>query len=123
MDERTYAGKVLQREYGEADDVIYLSTMDEPLAESLDWMHKKQVTVRYWVTDDEQSKDDVQREFMLSVLGVADVDFGAVYSECTGHLWTDEELNVGGHDLLGEIRTYVGKWLILEITTREDKPQ
>jgi hypothetical protein len=30
-------------------------------------------------------------------------------------LWTDEDLNVGGHDLLEEIRSYLGKFIYLEV--------
>ncbi|MNJ80064.1 hypothetical protein D3C77_783070 [compost metagenome] len=48
-------------------------------------------------------------------MGFCDVGYGARYSELTGYLWTDEYLKVGGHDIIEELRSYVGKWLILEI--------
>lgn len=37
------------------------------------------------------------------------------YSEITGCLWTDEELKVGGHDLLAELDSYNGKYLVMEV--------
>ena len=52
---------------------------------------------------------------MLIVMGDANVDLQSRYSEITGYLWTDEDLNVGGHDLLAELKGHVGKWLIMEV--------
>ena len=52
---------------------------------------------------------------MLKFIGGIEADFNPRYSEITGYLWTDEELNVGGHDLMAELKSNVGKWLILEI--------
>ena len=37
------------------------------------------------------------------------------YSEETGYLWTDEKLEIGGHDILKELYSYIGKYLYLEI--------
>jgi hypothetical protein len=36
------------------------------------------------------------------------------YSETTGYLWTDEKLQVGGHDLIEELSGSAGKFLIFE---------
>lgn len=112
---KTYAGLLSLHSYGEADDVLFLSTVTDPLAEELEWMEGKNVTVRYWITDKPATKEEAQEDFIRQLFGKADVLFGSRYSEMTGYLWTDEELKVGGHDLIEELKSYIGQWLILEI--------
>jgi hypothetical protein len=56
------------------------------------------------------------------MLGEGDATFGARYSEDTGYLWTDEELNVGGHDLLGELESHEGRYCLLEIRYSHEVP-
>jgi hypothetical protein len=112
---RTYTGLLSLHQYGDAYDILFLSTVKEPLADELQWMVRKKVTVRYWVTDKQITKDEAQEEFLKTLLGLASGKFGSRYSEITGYLWTDEELNVGGHDLISELKSNIGKWLILEI--------
>lgn len=117
MNIKTYEGLLSIDSYGEADDILYLSSVDDPLAEELEWMSGKNVTVRYWICDEKCTKEEAKEGFIKKLLGVAKVDFGQQYSEYTGYLWTDEELRVGGHNLLEELRSNIGKWLILEVET------
>ena len=112
---KTYTGLLSIDSYGEADDILFLSTLSGPFAEEMDWMQNKNVTVRYWITDKEASKEEAQEAFIGSLMGEADVDFGSRYSELTGYLWTDEELNIGDHDLIERLKSSVGMWLILEV--------
>jgi hypothetical protein len=112
---KTYEGLLSLHAYGQADDILYLSSVMEPLAEELQWMVQKKVTVRYWISDRQCSKEEISAEFTKVLFGASDGQFGARYSEITGYLWTDEELKVGGHDLIMELKSFVGKWLILEI--------
>lgn len=115
MEKRTYGGRLEERDHGEATDILFLSGTDEPLAEALEWMTGKQVCVRYWITDKQVTTDEAQEEFLKRLLGAADVKFRSHYSDITGYLWTDEDLNVGGHDLLYEFKGHLGEWLILEV--------
>lgn len=112
---KRYTGLLCEHSYDEADDILFLSSLHGPLAEELEWIHNKNVTVRYWITDKEATKEQANEDFIKTLCGMAEVDFGAQYSECTGYLWTDEELNVGGHNLMSELRSNIGKWLILEV--------
>ncbi len=120
---RTYSGLLSLQSYGDADDILFLSSLGEPifspagapLAEELQWMVGKQVTVRYWITDSETTKEEAQRAFLETLCGKADGSFGARYSEITGYLWTDEELEIGGHSIIDRLKTHVGKWMHLEI--------
>ena len=112
---KTYTGLLSLHSFGEAYDILFISSVGEPLAEELQWMVGKQATVRYWITDTQASKDEAKEDFIRQLYGAADGKFGSRYSEITGYLWTDEELNVGGHDLIAELKSYAGKWLILEV--------
>lgn len=112
----TYRGLLSKHSWGEADDILFLSSMSDPLAEQLQSdIVRKQVTARYWITDKEATKEQAQEHFVRQLVGAADCDFGSCYSEITGYLWTDEECKIGGHDVIAELRSHVGKWLILEI--------
>jgi hypothetical protein len=113
---KTYEGFLSLREHGEAYDILFISSEDEPLAEVLDESIKgKQVTVRYWICDKQCTKEEASQDHVQQVMGKADTDYGAAYSEVTGYLWTDEEINIGGHDLLAELKGNIGKWLVLEV--------
>jgi len=112
---KTYTGFLDVHDYGESDDVLFLSSIDEPLAEELEWMCDQNVTVKYWITDEEVSKDEAQEKFLNKIMGFAVADFSVHYGDWTGYLWTDEDLNVGGHDLLEELKFHDGQFLILEI--------
>jgi hypothetical protein len=41
--------------------------------------------------------------------------YRGVLSEYTGYLWTDEDLMVGGHDLLAELKSHLGKFCHLYV--------
>ena len=95
MRNETYQGLLSLHSWGEADDILFLSSLSEPVAEELGWMSGKQVTVRYWVTDKPCTRDEAAEAAMRIVMGEADVVLDSRYSEMTGYLWTDEDLNVG----------------------------
>lgn len=116
MHTKTYSGLLSNHRYGSEDEILlFLSSIHEPLCEELLWMNGKKVSVRYWITDTQVSKEDAQNDHANQVMGIAKAKFGARYSEMTGYLWTDEELNVGGHDLIDELDSATGQWLILEV--------
>lgn len=116
METKTYKGLLCLHSWGEADDILFLSSLAGPMAEVLeDEIAGKTVTVRYWITNKETTKEEAQEAFIGELLGRLDAECRSRYSEITGYLWTDEEINIGGHDLLAELQSYVGKWLILEV--------
>jgi hypothetical protein len=115
-DTLTYSGLLSRHSFGDADEILYLSSEREPLAEVLDGqIRKKQVTVRYWITDKPCSREEAIEDHARQLIGIADTRFDVHYSEITGYLWTDQECKIGGHDLIGELEDSAGKWLILEI--------
>jgi hypothetical protein len=112
---KIYQGLLSLHTDGDADHILFLSPFSRPIAEELEIIHDKKVSVRYWVTDKEITIEEANELTALISMGIADVDYGHVYSEITGYLWTNEDLKIGGHDLLEELRSNIGKWLILEV--------
>ena len=119
MEEKTYAGLLSLEQYGEADDILFLSTIDVPFAEELQCLVDKRITLHYWISAEQMTKQQAQEEFLRALYGMlygaCDGKFVVHYSEITGYLWTDEELMVGGHDIIQELKSHIGKWLILEV--------
>lgn len=141
----TYTGWIRLGSFDDADDIIYLeggeytnskAPKDEPVDRSDNIYFKdervpladvlqhdicgKQVTVCYWITDQACTKDEAQEQFLKRLYGAAECEFYAHYSDITGHLWTDEELTIGGHDLIDELNSYVDKFVILDIEVHHD---
>jgi hypothetical protein len=121
---KVFEGYLKYTDNGEGDDILYFLTFGEtvPLAELLqEEIGNKLVTVRYYISDRVVSIEEAQQKFINQLFGVLDANYNVVYSEITGYLWTDQEINVGGHDLLEELATYHGKYLILEVEIHDDK--
>lgn len=117
-----YTGLLCHHSWGDADDILFLSSEPDPLAEVLDSsIAHKHVTVHYWITDQECTRDEAQDQFLRKLCGVANIDFVSHYSEMTGYLWTDESVQIGGHNLISELSSHIGKWLILEIEIHSEE--
>ena len=132
-----YSGWLRMGSYGENDDCLLFN--DEPLAEFFeDEFDKKCITVRYFTSREKKTKDDIMFNFLQHVYGVVEAEYSDQYSEYTGYLWTDENLMIGGHDLLAELESkfnyiyekdglFYGKyepeklWLILDIKIEDEK--
>lgn len=123
-----YEGFLRLASNGEEDDILYLDKDssnpeeefnyykwdDEPLAEILECdIANKNVTVRYYISNKKLSLEEANDYLIRQICGIADADYCMRYSECTGYLWTDEEINIGGHDLLKELKCYENYYLIL----------
>lgn len=94
----------------------------EPIAEALSYISGNFVTVRYYLSDKEATKDELTEDFLINTLyGNMDSEYGARYSEYTGYLWTDDNLEIGGHDLLSELMDADGKFLYLIIEIDKEK--
>lgn len=118
---RTYEGLLSLHSLSEIEDVLFLSSVKFPLAQELEWLNGKQVTIRYWLANKPVEKEEAISLFLHGLTGAPDVTYCPRYSEITGYLWTDEKLNIGGHNLIDELKSNVGKWLILEIECHKQK--
>src|SRR4051794_28121325 len=116
--EEIYAGKIKVTSHGEADDILFVGDENDPFAKVFQddlERYGNSVTLNYYITDTEQSEAELDEKLIRRMSGDAEADYGDAYSEYTGYLWTDEELKVGGHDLLEELRSNKGKYLFMKV--------
>jgi hypothetical protein len=120
---RVYEGWLVATSNGEEDGLLGLKTAPddwdtEYLAELV--MQDREefgeyASVSYITADKALTEEERLTAIIGMQLGVLEADYNARYSDVTGYLWTDEALNVGGHDLLAELKSHIGRWLRLEI--------
>lgn len=115
-------GKLITKDHSEEYDVLFIEGDDEPLAKRLDRIHYRYVSVCYWITEVAMTRSQVLEAHIKTVLGQAEARYSAVYSDVTGYLWTDQDLKIGGHDLLQELTSHVGKFVTLEIVIHSKPP-
>ena len=89
---------------------------ESPLSEILkEQIGKRKVSVRYWITKVECAPRAAKEAFIRSLFGKMDAEYDSHYGDITGFLYANEHLKIGGHNLLEELKTHDGKWLILEV--------
>ncbi len=135
MTTEIYRGVIRLGTHGDADDILYLQEDDEkdwgadysgPLAEAVSDAikeHGSYLSVQYWTASRRCPDEDMKIGALREMLGAGDADFGHRYSDITGYLWTDEEIDVGGHDLLAELGAQAGRYCLLEITYSTAPPE
>jgi hypothetical protein len=122
MERLVYKGFIREGNYGEHCQAIFIGDMEEPLAEELQHtISNKNVSLRLWVSEEEKTKDEILEGFLAALYGRAFVEYHDNYSDYTGYLWTDEELSIGGHDVMRELMSYIGFYVILEIDVHDTK--
>ena len=80
------------------------------------YKHGGYLSVRYFVSNKALPIESLAEEFIKTLHGAGNADYEIIYTETTGYLWTSEKIKVGGHDLLDELSSAIGKYLYLEIT-------
>jgi hypothetical protein len=91
---------------------------DEAIAETIESdvdQYGRFLSVRYYIADEKMPPEELTENFVKKCLGFANVEFNVLYTAITGFCYCNEELFVGGHDLLEELKTHVGKYTWLEI--------
>lgn len=120
METIIYKGIVRESTRGENDDALFIGDNSQPIAEIFEEdFEGKQVTVRYWISDKEKTKQELIKSCLYNLLGVVNAQYRDSYSEITGYLWTDENLYIGGHDLLEEIRNHKDEFIYLEVDVHD----
>lgn len=109
-------GKLYYSSNGEEDDLLKMEGADYFLAERLEEISGHTVTVRYWASDQPMTDEQRTEETIRAYTGALRSEYSVAYSEITGYLWTNEYLEVGGHDLLEELAMYIDKYLYIEVT-------
>jgi hypothetical protein len=106
-------------------DYCCLHVHDQELARYMMQFAGKYVTMRYWVNDRELKSVEHAIELTLEqVMGAGCVDAKCVHhgSEITGYLYTTEDAQVGGHNLIAELESWCGKFVLLEIEVHDEAP-
>lgn len=102
------------------DSTIYLDGSEESLIEILqEQINGKKVSVRYFVAGKPETKAVLIEGLIQKLYGDADAEYDESFSEYTGYLYTDQQLNIGGHNLFDEMKQNDGKFLYLEIDIHE----
>ena len=119
-EEFIYKGFLKLGSNGEDDEILFLDNSCTPFVEDIFYdIANKFATVRYFISDKKVLLEEAQKLFIEKLYGKISVEYEIHYSETTGYLWTTEELEVGGHDLLEELKSYIGKYLILIVDINE----
>jgi hypothetical protein len=132
---KIYKGWVTLQDRGESDNLVCLDdspacgrpnsdnsiVLAETIAEDLE-QNGRFATIRYFVSTIPRTLDELTEDLWKKLYGDVDAEFHVHYSDITGYLWTDEELHVGGHDLLREIHSYMRSWMLLEVTYNKEEP-
>jgi len=120
MKQLIYNGFIKERDFGENDQALFIGEMPLPLVKEFEECLKgRQVSVRYWVSAKEKSKDQIKEDALRRILGFVDAKYDDIYTESTGYLWTTEDLSIGGHDVIKELRSHAGKFVYLEVDVHE----
>jgi hypothetical protein len=129
LHQEEYRGWIRVDNYGESDDVLFLCDLEgrsdddnlltETLENDID-QYGNLLTVRYWISREKRTKEELTTDHLRVALGVGAAKFIEHYSDYTGYLWTDEELMIGGHDLLEELKSFKGSFVHMEIEYRKN---
>lgn len=117
-------GVIELEDNGEGHDVLKVGRdiFAERFEELLCKHESKLVSVRYYVSDQIiRSLDKANEEFMKRMMGASQAGYSISYSETTGYLGTNESCRVGGHDLIDELGTSAGKYLLMEVTFHDQR--
>lgn len=106
-----------------SDDVLRVRSATDRkstylLTEEIKWRIEELgrfLSVRYWICNSPLSKEELQEDWLKTVMGLGVSVYDTFGSETSGLLWTDQNLVVGGHDLLTELESHVGKYFYMEI--------
>ncbi len=80
------------------------------------------VHISYMFSKKELSKEEFLENRLKTIFGSVDIDSNDIYgSEWTGYMWTDEQFQVGRHDLLDELESHLGSYCYLKIYNVREK--
>lgn len=121
-----FKGYLREKTFGEGDA---LSIGDEFIVKLFEdnGLMNSPITVSYYITETECTLEEAQEDFVKKLYGISDGELTNAYSEITGYLWTDENLKIGGHDLVDELYSYSdfrdgsAKYCILKVIKHKDE--
>lgn len=118
--EIVFSGYIKNGDYGDNYDAWLLGDKPVTLLFQYNNLLNKNLTISYYISDKEKTLEEAKEGFIKSLFGISSGVYSDHYSEITGYLWTDEDLQIGGHDLLGELGCYEGKYCNLIVRFTND---
>lgn len=120
MKQFIFSGLIQEKYYMNNEEALFVGDSEYPIVEEFEEnFDERQVSIRYYISDTRKTKQELLEGLILNICGAVEAEYYDKYSECTGYLWTEENMVVGGHNLEQEIRSYVGKYLYLEVDLHE----
>jgi hypothetical protein len=120
MKKKVYRGWVERCPYG----FLALSpTLEEEYPRALaqrigkDWETGEKVSLRYYISNNEMTEEEAIRALIHKMFGGASIHVNyhlEAYSEYTIEEW-EEGLNIGGHNLVDELYTFLGQYAVVVI--------
>lgn len=95
-------------------NTIKLSGDEEYLIDRLKQFNKEHVNIKYCISSQEIDRDTVDEHLFMQAHGLADIDLVVMHSDSSSWLDT-ENLEVGGHNILRELESHIGKHILLEV--------
>lgn len=96
---------------------------DEPIGDRWQWsdFDGRIIRLRYFVSNEPiPTIEDAEERFVRTLYGGCSSEaYGVFGSEWTGQYGFEQEFVVGGHDLVEELRTHAGKYVLIEIKVDE----
>jgi hypothetical protein len=93
----------------------HITVDGDPLAELTEDFTGQLLSIRYWITDEPIELNKAIETTIEQCMGFGDCKFRIHHSDQTGYLWTDEDFKVGGHDMIAEMESFIGKHVLMEI--------
>lgn len=130
-----YEGYAVLGTNHEEDDILFLADNPKakpcahdqpPLAQRLKWdmeKHGNYLSVQYFIAAKKCSLESCKRGMLQLLTGNGNAEYFMKFSDITGYLWTTEDLMVGGHDLLRELKSYAGKYVYLDVMFSKEAPK
>ena len=89
------------------------------IQEAINSFGNHKVQINYWTSETPKTKQEMMEGFLKQLFGDVDAEFCSDTfsgSSMTGS-WTEEytELKVGGHDLFREMKSFEGKFIIIDL--------
>jgi hypothetical protein len=97
--------------YDDEEDTPFISKM---VQRGMD-RYGHYTTVRYFASPSEFLENEAAERFIRALYGTVKAEYAVAYSEITGYLWTTDDFKVGGHDMIQELKSYLGQYLQLEV--------
>lgn len=102
---------MVNRSNGEPDELLTVG--GESVSKFIAKFYGRKVWCIWAVNDTFLNPSEIMEDHIKKIIGATYTNIGAVYSELTGYLWTNDTGKIGGHDLIDNLSCYHGKYAFI----------